>query len=198
MINNDTLRRLRYALKLNDAKVQATFKLVGVEIPPYHLANIMCKEDEEGFVPCPNDTLVAFLDGLIIHHRGAQEGREPQPWPKGQYLPNNEILRKIRIALKLTDEDIIVMMALAGFKVSKPELSALFRKEGHRNYKECGDQFLRNFITGLTIRNRDEAKPDKTALASDREGDQKKAGKTLNKTSGKTIDPWRKNRGNKR
>ena len=177
MINNDTLRRLRYALKLNDGKVQETFKLVGVEIPPYHLANIMRKEDEDGFVPCANDTLVAFLDGLIIRYRGVQEGREPQSWPKGKYLPNNEILRKIRIALKLTDVEIIEMMAQAGFRVSKSELSALFRKEGHRNYKECGDQFLRNFLSGLTIRNRDEVKPKELPTKPTR------------------VDPWANSKG---
>ena len=191
MINNDTLRRLRYALKLNDNKVVAIFKLAGMDIPPYHLANIMRKEDEEGFVLCQNDALVAFLDGLIIHLRGKQEGREPKPWPHGQYLSNNEVLRKIRIALELKDQDIIEIMSLAGFKVSKSELSALFRKADHRNYKECGNQFLRNFITGLTKRNRKEASEVDAAVEKTQKPEEKQEEKP-EKPAG--IDPWKKSR----
>lgn len=161
MINNDILRRLRFALKLNDEKIIEIFKLVNVDIPHYHLSNIMRKEDDDGFVLCQNDVLVSFLDGLIIQNRGKQPGREPEPWPRGKELANNEILRKIRIALQFKDQDIIEIMTLADFRVSKSELSALFRSPGHRNYKECGNQFLRNFLNGLTLKNRDDiAKQD--------------------------------------
>ena len=71
-------------------------------------------------------------------------------------LSNSEVLRKIRIALELKDTDIIDIMALADFNVSKAELSALFRKSDHRNYKECGNQFLRNLLIGLTLKYRDD------------------------------------------
>ena len=53
------------------------------------------------------------------------------------------------------DEDIIAMLDSDGFKVSKTELSALFRKEGHQNYRPCGDQFLRSFLKGLTAKLRE-------------------------------------------
>ncbi len=69
-------------------------------------------------------------------------------------MTNNDILKKIRIALKLKDSDIIEIVDLAGFEVSKAELSALFRKPDHRNYRECGDQFLRRFLDGLIIKHR--------------------------------------------
>ncbi len=69
-------------------------------------------------------------------------------------MTNNDILKKLRIALELKDTDIIEIMKLAGFEITKPELSALFRSPDHRNYKECGDQILRNFLNGLIIRNR--------------------------------------------
>lgn len=69
-------------------------------------------------------------------------------------LRNNDILWKIRIALKLKDTDIIEILKLADFEITKTELSALFRKEGHKNYKQCGDQILRRFLDGLIIRNR--------------------------------------------
>lgn len=69
-------------------------------------------------------------------------------------MTNNDILKKLRIALNLKDTDIIGILKLADFEITKTELSALFRKEGHKNYKECGDQILRRFLNGLIIRNR--------------------------------------------
>jgi len=69
-------------------------------------------------------------------------------------MTNNDILKKLRIALELKDTDIIDILKLAGFEISRTEVSALFRKPDHRNYKVCGDQILRNFLNGLIIRNR--------------------------------------------
>lgn len=66
-------------------------------------------------------------------------------------LTNNDILKKLRIALELKDDDIIHILKLADFTVSKSELSALFRKDDHPNYVACGDQLLRNFLQGLII-----------------------------------------------
>jgi uncharacterized protein YehS (DUF1456 family) len=69
-------------------------------------------------------------------------------------MTNNDILKKLRIALELKDTDIIEILKLAGFEITKAEVSALFRNPDHRNYKVCGDQILRNFLNGLIIRNR--------------------------------------------
>lgn len=66
-------------------------------------------------------------------------------------MTNNDILKKLRVALKLRDEDIVHILQLAEFEVSKGEINALFRSEDHPNYKECGDQLLRNFLNGLII-----------------------------------------------
>lgn len=152
MIHNDVLRRLRYALKLNDQQMLAIFQLVDYEIDTTHLHHIMLKEEEAGFILCRDSVLSLFLDGLIIHLRGKKEGSEPQPVLKS--ISKNDILRKIRIALELKAEDMIDILALVDFRLSKSELSAFFRKPSHRNYKECGDQVLRNFLAGLVKRNR--------------------------------------------
>ncbi|MDQ3193196.1 MAG: DUF1456 family protein [Bacteroidota bacterium] len=64
-------------------------------------------------------------------------------------MTNNDILKKIRVALELKDEDIIHILSLSDFVITKSELNALFRKEEHPNYKPCGDQLLRNFLNGL-------------------------------------------------
>ncbi|MCK5215429.1 MAG: DUF1456 family protein [Candidatus Omnitrophica bacterium] len=69
-------------------------------------------------------------------------------------MVNNDILKKLRVALKLRDTDIIDILKLADFEITKPQLSALFRKEGHKNYMECKDQLLRRFLNGLIIKYR--------------------------------------------
>lgn len=69
-------------------------------------------------------------------------------------LTNNDILKKLRIALSFKDTDILECLELVDFKMTKSELSALFRNIDHPNYKECGDQVLRNFLNGLIIKNR--------------------------------------------
>ncbi|WP_339609439.1 DUF1456 family protein [uncultured Planktosalinus sp.] len=78
-------------------------------------------------------------------------------------MTNNDILKKLRVALKLTNDDIVDIMKLVDFQVSKSELGALFRKEDHPKYMECGDQFLRNFLNGLIIYKRG-PRPEKEAL----------------------------------
>ena len=62
------------------------------------------------------------------------------------------MLRKLRIAFDLKEEDMLEVLDMGNFRVSKPELSALFRKEGHKHYRECGNEILRYFLDGLTAR----------------------------------------------
>ncbi|MDB5193350.1 MAG: hypothetical protein JWQ96_2913 [Segetibacter sp.] len=66
-------------------------------------------------------------------------------------LSNNDILKKIRIALSLRDEDVLHILSLVGFKMTKGALNDLFRHEDHPGYVEAGDQVLRNFLNGLII-----------------------------------------------
>lgn len=76
-------------------------------------------------------------------------------------INNNDIMKKLRIALHLRDTDIIEILKLAEFEVSPSEISAIFRKEEQENYRPCGDQLLRRFLDGLIIRNRGEMAPKK-------------------------------------
>ena len=75
-------------------------------------------------------------------------------------MTNNDIFKKLRVALQLRDDDIVKILELVDFRISKSELGAFFRKETHPKYKECGDQILRNFLNGLVIHLRG-PKPDK-------------------------------------
>lgn len=152
MITNDVLRRVRYALQLNDKKMLDIFASVDNAIDENYLHSIMAKEGEDNFIFCRDSLLSLFLDGLIYDKRGRQEGATPILLPGKAILSNNDILRKLRIALNFKEQDMLDALSSADFPVSKSELSALFRKKDHRNYKECGDQLLRNFLNGITKR----------------------------------------------
>ena len=159
MTNNDLLRRLRYALNLNGVAMAEIFALAGREIGPAEALKFLKREDEHGFVPCDDQVMTSFLDGLIVSRRGRQDDRPGPAQPADEALTNNLILKKLRIALELTDEGMLSILKRAGVRISKPELSAMFRTTGHRNFKECGDQILRNFIRGLTLGQKEAGAP---------------------------------------
>ncbi len=151
MTNNDLLRRLRYALNLNGETIAELCALGGHEIGPIDVLKLLKKEEEAGFVVCDDMVMDAFLEGLIVSRRGAHDPKPGSAKTTGTALNNNLILRKLRIALELNDEAMLAILGKAGVQLSKSELSAMFRAKGHRNYKPCGDQMLRNFIRGLTL-----------------------------------------------
>ncbi len=154
MMNNDVLRSVRYMLDLSEIQVAKIFQQVGRDVSPEEIAVWLLKtEEEEGFVDCPRRQLAQFLDGLVIHKRGRRPDAPPPP-PENS-LDNNMILKKLRVAFELKEEDILEILHSVGFKISAPEINALFRKKGHSNYRDCGDQILRNFLKGLTARVRD-------------------------------------------
>ncbi|KMN09047.1 DUF1456 family protein [Pseudomonas sp. FSL R10-1350] len=150
MIHNDVLRSVRYMLDISDNKVVEIIKLGGLDVTKADIETYLKKDEEEGFVRCPDDVMAHFLDGLVIFKRGKDDSRPAQPVE----LPvtNNIILKKLRVAFELKEDDMHAILKSVDFPVSKPELSALFRKFGHNNYRTCGDQLLRNFLKGLTLR----------------------------------------------
>lgn len=152
MINNDVIRSIRYMLNISEFKLVEIVKLGGGEVTQAEMNAYIKKEDEPGFEECGQNVMSRFLNGLVYFKRGKDESRPPL----APELPtNNVVLKKLRVAFELKDEDIIAMLDSDGFKVSKTELSALFRKEGHQNYRPCGDQFLRSFLKGLTAKLRE-------------------------------------------
>ena len=150
MIHNDVLRSVRYMLDISDAKVVDIIKLSGFTASRADVITWLKKDEEEGFVHLPDEAMAHFLDGLVIFKRGRDDTRPALPIE----LPvtNNVILKKLRVAFELKEDDLHAILKAAEFPVSKPELSALFRKFGHSNYRTCGDQLLRNFLKGLTLR----------------------------------------------
>ena len=146
MTNNDILRRIRYTFDYDDSKMMALLSLEGEEVTRDQMSDWLKKDDDPAFQECKDIQLAIFLNNLIDDNRGKKEGAQPELEKR---LTNNTILRKLKIALDLKDVDIIELMELAGFSITKPELSALFRKKGHKNYRTCKDQILRNFLQGV-------------------------------------------------
>jgi uncharacterized protein YehS (DUF1456 family) len=152
MMHNTVLRSVRYMLDLSEPKIIEIAQLsdAGFVIDRAEVQAALKKEDEDGYAPCSDALLAHFLDGLIVHCRGRDESAPPRPLEAR--VTNNLILKKLRVAFQLKDVDMHAIFEAAGFPVSKPELSALFRLPEHKNYRPCGDQLLRNFLKGLTMR----------------------------------------------
>jgi len=155
MTNNDILRRVRYALDIHDATIVGICRLGGHDLEKSSVTALLKKEEEEGYLACSDLVMGSFLDGLIIQKRGHKEKNADQE-DAASHITNNIILKKLRIALELKEDALLEILELAHASITKAKLSALFRKEGHKNYKECGNQFLRSFLKGLSIRFRDQ------------------------------------------
>jgi len=141
MENNDVIRRFRYALNISDATMVNIFKMAECKIERTELGNLLKKEGEPGYAICSTDLLERFFDGLILYNRGAQEEKSSEreaPSPRsgsagkygtnsdsaGKYgehirvsaapdsLDNNLILKKIRIALDLKQEEMMEIFRL--------------------------------------------------------------------------------------
>jgi uncharacterized protein YehS (DUF1456 family) len=142
------LRRIRYIFDFGDTKMMALCAAGGQEVSREQLSAWLKKDDDPAFQPCSDGQLATLLNGLIDDKRGKREGAQPAP---EKQLSNNMIFRKLRIALNLQAEDILTLLERADFRMSKHELSALFRKPGHKNYRACKDQILRKFLHGLQL-----------------------------------------------
>jgi uncharacterized protein YehS (DUF1456 family) len=147
MTNNDVLRSLRYLLNIPEAKVVEIIALSDFEVTEAEIAAYLKNEEEPGYEECPHIVMAHFLNGMVIFKRGKDASRPAQPVEPT--ITNNVVLKKLRVAFELKDSDLKALIGKTGLNVSKTELSAFFRKSDHRNYRECGDQFLRNLLKGL-------------------------------------------------
>ena len=145
MNNNDILKRLRYTLDFNDTQMVELFEAAPTPITRVEVSDWLKKEEDEDFKELSNLMLDVFLNGLIELKRGKKEG---VVMVVNENLSNNDILKKVKIALNLKSTDIIAIMAIKDRKMSETELSAFLRNRPFQ------DQYLRNFFSGLqqTIR----------------------------------------------
>jgi len=151
--NNDILRRIRYIFDLNDSKMMTLCSQADHQVSREQISDWLKKEDDPTYQACTDTELAVFLNNFIDEKRGKKEGAQPELEKR---LTNNLILRKLKIALNLKDDDVIEILGLVEYSISKHELSALFRKPGHKHYRDCKDQILRNFLKGLQLKYRPE------------------------------------------
>ena len=151
MTNNDILRRIRYTFSFDDSKIIAIFALGGLDVTRAEISDWLKKEDDPDFQKCNDVTLARFLNGLIIEKRGKKDGPQPEPETS---LTNNIIFRKLKIALNLQADEVLMLIKQADFSLSKHELSAFFRKPEHKHFRKCKDQVLRYFLKGVQLKYR--------------------------------------------
>lgn len=152
MTNNTVLRGIRYILNVRDPKLVEIAKLGGCEVTESQIVSYLTKEEEPGYAECPHEVLSRFLNGLVIYKRGKCDSLNSTQPSIETPVTNNLVLKKIRVAFELKDTDIITLIEKSGtLEVTKSELSAFFRNRNHRNYRECGDQFLRNLLKALSL-----------------------------------------------
>ena len=149
MTNNDILRRLRYTFDINDDRMILLFAQGGKIVTRAEISSWMKKDDDEDYKALTDFDFSTFLNGFIIEKRGKKDGADPVP---EKHLNNNIIFRKLKIALNYTDDIILEIFDRAELRISKGELSALFRHPDHKHFRPCKDQFLRNFLMGLQLK----------------------------------------------
>ena len=158
MTNNDLLRRIRFVFNFNDTKMIAIFGQANRDVSRAQISDWLKKEDDPAHQECNDKVLATFLNGLINEKRGKKEGSLET---SEETLTNNIIFNKLKIALNLKAENVLAILELSEFHLSKHELSAFFRKSGHKHYRECKDQVLRNFLNGLQIKHRGNSTSEK-------------------------------------
>jgi len=149
MINNVILRRISNIFDFNDDKICAVFKLGQCEISTEQLAHIFIEKNDPTYKELLDVELAGFLNGLIVEKRGPSDGPERENEIE---ISNNAIFNKLKISLTLKAEDVISTLELAELSLSKYELSSFFRSVNHKHYRECSDDVLSSFLSGLKIK----------------------------------------------
>ncbi len=154
MTHNDILRRIRYMFDYSDAEMAAIFAAADHTVTAEQVRDWLVGEDDLLYQEIGDTEMAIFLNGLINHKRGKREGPPPVPETR---LNNNLIATKLKIALELQGEDMIYLLNLAGFRLSNHELSAFFRKPGHKHFRVMNDHVLRYILRGLQMQIRPSA-----------------------------------------
>ena len=144
---NEILYRIQKALDLSISDIHKAYTLASYPIEESYLKNMLTRRQDKNFKVCSYEELGIFLDGLIILKRG-QSPNNPTPTETVE-LTHNLILKKLRIAQEFKEAEIEIIFALGEATLSKQQLSSLFRKESHKNFKPCNDDLLLAFLDGL-------------------------------------------------
>ncbi len=151
MRTNDIFRKLTQSLPLTVEQIQAVFAQSDIELSEKEVANLLKTDYQPGFEAMPEYILLIFLNNLIDQKRGKKADAQPEVIEKHHKISNNDVLKKLRIAFNLHEQDVRDALKLATIELTKSDLSALFRKPGHEHYKVCDDGLALDFIEGLGL-----------------------------------------------
>ena len=155
MLNNEAFRRIRYALELDDATTVKIFETGKYECSVESVEKFSRKDPDISGHELPDTVFAHFLNGLIVHRRGGDTTTvEPD-----ETMDNNKILKKLRIALELYEDEMLSIFVFGDIKFSRHKLSALFRANGHKHFRECNDHTLRQFLKGLVVYHQRQQQP---------------------------------------
>jgi len=155
MNTNAILRKITQSLALDISALQAIFASVDIDLTEKELGNLLKTDYEPRFEVLPESVLALFLNGYIDYCRGKKETQASEvasdTGAKPAKLSNNDVLKKLRIAHNLQEHQVREALKLVTIELTKSDLSALFRKPGHPQYKVCDDELALDFIEGVGL-----------------------------------------------
>ncbi|MBW2462479.1 MAG: DUF1456 family protein [Deltaproteobacteria bacterium] len=154
--NNAVLGGICYVFDFDEDKTIAIFGLADRAVTGAEVSAWLAKEEDPAHVECPDAVLASFLNGLIIDKRGPRDG---PPRPPESEVSNNLVMTKLKIALAYSGDDVMAVLVSVGQRMSKHELSALYRKPGHKHFRKCSGEVLFGFIEGLQKKLRPDPTP---------------------------------------
>ncbi|EIK44353.1 hypothetical protein O59_002683 [Cellvibrio sp. BR] len=151
MRTNDIFRKITQSLTLGNLQIQQLFALSAIDLNDKEIANLLKTDYQPGFEPMPDYVLLIFLNNLIEQQRGKKNDAEQEVIEKHAKISNNDVLKKLRIAYNLHEQQVRDALKLATIELTKSDLAALFRKPGHVHFKACDDELVLDFIEGLGL-----------------------------------------------
>jgi len=148
MKTNNIINKIIEAVGIDADSVVDICKLVDYDVEVDTVQRWSFPSDDDSFLLCSYEDLGNFLDGFIIFKRGVSTN--PKRSDEAIALTTNLILKKIRIALNLKEPEIEIIFAMGEVSLTKQQLSSLFRKESHKNFRECSNDLLISFLDGLS------------------------------------------------
>lgn len=149
MRTNDIFRKITQSLLLDTAQMQALFAHSNIDLSDKDVANLLKTDYQPNFEAMPEYILIIFLNNLIDQERGKKADAVEEVIEKHARISNNDVLKKLRIAFVLHEQDLRDALKLVTIELTKSDLAALFRKAGHEQYKACDDDLVLDFIEGI-------------------------------------------------
>lgn len=147
MYPNLVLKRVSAISNLTNRQIANVLKKSNKKLTSATVDLWLLEEEDTNHVPLSSVDLSFFLNGLIIHFRGAREdGFVPEA---DKDLDNNMIFKKLKIAYDIQTDEIAPMFRAINRRITKNEVASFLRGANHAQYREMKDQYLRNFMSAI-------------------------------------------------